>query len=124
MHANQIAPWLASVALIVASLLGGMVQDAYKLVAAPMTATPVEQGSTQAAPTSATPANEPSAESDSAPPDAVTVSEPAAVRDPLALLDPADRVIAERIRDLLATKPERFFAGKIERAAAEAFYQH
>jgi murein L,D-transpeptidase YcbB/YkuD len=44
--------------------------------------------------------------------------------DPLAALDPADRVIAEKIRDLLATKSDRIFAGKMERAAVEAFYQN
>jgi murein L,D-transpeptidase YcbB/YkuD len=41
--------------------------------------------------------------------------------DPLASLDPADRVIAERIRDLL--KSDRFFSSKKERGAVEAFYQ-
>jgi murein L,D-transpeptidase YcbB/YkuD len=44
--------------------------------------------------------------------------------DPLAALDPTDRVIAEKIRDLLATKSDRIFAGKRERAAVEAFYQN
>ena len=43
--------------------------------------------------------------------------------DTLASLDPADRVIAERIRDLLAAKPDRIFASKNEHAAVEAFYQ-
>ena len=43
--------------------------------------------------------------------------------DPLASLDPADRAIAERIRDLLATKPNRIFADEKEHAAVEAFYQ-
>ena len=38
-------------------------------------------------------------------------------------LDPADRAIAERIRDLLAAKPNRFFADEKEQAAVEAFYQ-
>jgi murein L,D-transpeptidase YcbB/YkuD len=54
----------------------------------------------------------------------VTATEPAAAPDPLALLDPADRAIAEKIRDLLATKADRIFASKKERAAAEAFYQN
>jgi murein L,D-transpeptidase YcbB/YkuD len=43
--------------------------------------------------------------------------------DPLASLDPTDRAVAERIRDLLA-KPDRFFASKKESAAAAAFYQN
>jgi L,D-transpeptidase YcbB len=45
------------------------------------------------------------------------------VSDPLASLDPADRVIAEKIRDLLLTKSGRRFASKKEREAIEAFYQ-
>jgi murein L,D-transpeptidase YcbB/YkuD len=43
--------------------------------------------------------------------------------DPLASLDPADRVIAEKVRDLLAAKNDRIFASKKERSAVEAFYQ-
>jgi murein L,D-transpeptidase YcbB/YkuD len=37
--------------------------------------------------------------------------------------DRADRAIAERIRDLLAVKPNRIFAEEKEYAAVEAFYQ-
>ena len=43
--------------------------------------------------------------------------------DASAALDPADRAIAERIRDLLAVKPNRLFADEKEYAAVEAFYQ-
>jgi murein L,D-transpeptidase YcbB/YkuD len=43
--------------------------------------------------------------------------------DPLASLDPADRAVAERIRVLLATKPNRFFADEKVHAAVEEFYQ-
>jgi len=43
--------------------------------------------------------------------------------DSLALLDPADRPIAGRIRDILAIKPNRIFADEKEYAAVEAFYQ-
>ena len=43
--------------------------------------------------------------------------------DRLTSLDPADRAIAERIRDLLATKPNRIFADEKAHAAVEAFYQ-
>lgn len=42
--------------------------------------------------------------------------------DPLASLDPADRAIAERIRDLLATKPNRIFVDEKAQVAVEAFY--
>ena len=51
-------------------------------------------------------------------------SEPAAAPDPLATLDPADRAVAEKIRDLLAAKTDTIFASKRERATVEAFYQN
>ncbi|MGX4770251.1 L,D-transpeptidase family protein [Bradyrhizobium guangdongense] len=43
--------------------------------------------------------------------------------DPLASLDPADRAIAERVRDLLAVKLDRIFTDEKVQAAVEAFYQ-
>jgi L,D-transpeptidase YcbB len=77
-----------------------------------------------AAPADATPAATPAA----AP---AVAAEPAVPPpDPLASLDPADRPIAEKIRDLLAAKGDRtggpadkIFATKKERTAVEAFYQ-
>ncbi|MFL6821460.1 MAG: murein L,D-transpeptidase [Xanthobacteraceae bacterium] len=45
------------------------------------------------------------------------------VPDPLAALDPADRAVAEKIRDLLAAKTDKIFANKRERTAVESFYQ-
>ena len=51
-------------------------------------------------------------------------TEQTAAPDPMASLDPADRVVAEKIRDLLATKGDKLFAGKKERSAAETFYQN
>ena len=66
-------------------------------------------------------------------PAATTPAAPAAVTpaaatetvapDPFASLDPADRPIAEKIRDLLAAKTDKIFASKKEHAAVEAFYQ-
>ena len=50
-------------------------------------------------------------------------SEQAAAPDPLAALDPADRAVAEKIRDLLAAKTDKIFASKRERTAVESFYQ-
>jgi L,D-transpeptidase YcbB len=44
--------------------------------------------------------------------------------DPFASLDPADRPIAEKIRDLLAAKIDKIFATKKEHAAVEIFYQN
>ncbi len=44
--------------------------------------------------------------------------------DPFAALDPADRPIAEKVRDLLAAKVDKIFANnKKERSTVEAFYQ-
>jgi hypothetical protein len=56
-------------------------------------------------------------------PEPAVAAEPTTVPDPLASLDPADRAIAEKLRDLLATKADRLFAGKNERAAVVAFYE-
>jgi L,D-transpeptidase YcbB len=44
--------------------------------------------------------------------------------DPMAALDPADRAVAEKIRDLFAAKADKIFASKKERSAAETFYQN
>lgn len=44
--------------------------------------------------------------------------------DPLAALDPADRPIAEKMRDLLTAKVDRIFPTKKERGIVEAFYQN
>jgi murein L,D-transpeptidase YcbB/YkuD len=44
--------------------------------------------------------------------------------DPLAALDPADRPIAEKMRDLFAAKGDKIFTSKKERTAVEAFYQN
>ncbi len=46
---------------------------------------------------------------------------PAPASDPL--INPADRAIAERVRDLLAAKPNRIFTDEKELSAVEAFYQ-
>ena len=48
---------------------------------------------------------------------------PHALLDASAGLDPTDRAIVEHMRDLLAAKPDRIFAGEDEHAAVEAFYQ-
>ncbi|HEY7242959.1 MAG TPA: L,D-transpeptidase family protein [Xanthobacteraceae bacterium] len=53
-------------------------------------------------------------------PDALAL--PDASPDSSASRDPADRAIAERIRDLLATKADQLFVLENERAAVQAFY--
>jgi murein L,D-transpeptidase YcbB/YkuD len=55
---------------------------------------------------------------------AVATPAPVAPPDPFAALDPADRPIAEKVRDLFAAKTDRTFANKKERATADAFYQN
>jgi len=129
-----------ALALILAIPMVGLAQDPNKAAPAPTTASPttaspaaaspVEQASPPAlAPTAASPAEQVSTPTLAADPAAVTeqpvaVTEQAAPVDPLASLDPADRVIAEKIRDLLAATSDKVFASKKERAAAEAFYQN
>ncbi|MGZ3359437.1 MAG: L,D-transpeptidase family protein [Xanthobacteraceae bacterium] len=84
---------------------------AAKDVAAPAVA-PGEAPAAKDAAAPATPANP------------AVATEQTAAPDPMASLDPADRVVAEKIRDLLATKGDKLFAGKKERSAAETFYQN
>src|SRR5262249_48364461 len=69
----------------------------------------------------AVPPAKPQSAADEPPPPTVVAEQPPP--DPMAALDPADRAIAEKIRELLAAKPDRFFSGKKERGAIEAFYQ-
>ena len=107
-----------ALALILAAPLGASVaaQETGKLANAPTAATPTAPPPAESTP-AAVPAPPPSDPSK----DAVT---PATPPDPMAALDPADRPVAERIRDLLAAKTDKIFAGKKERAAVEAFYQN
>jgi len=127
-----------ALAVILAAIpLGGLALDRSKT--APGAGSPAEQISTEvSSPSAATIEPVTTAEAatttEAAPPTA-TNSEPAAavastvaaeqapVVDPLASLDPADRPIAEKIRDLFAAPSDRIFANKKERAAVEAFYQ-
>jgi L,D-transpeptidase YcbB len=85
--------------------------------------TPVTTGpSDAAAPKDAAAAAAPSAPADAAAPAAVAV-EKTTPPDPLASLDPADRPVAEKIRDLFLAKSDKIFSSKRDRAAVEAFYQ-
>jgi murein L,D-transpeptidase YcbB/YkuD len=73
-------------------------------------------------PAIAAPANEAPATPAGTATDPAASAAPTVAPDPLASLDPADRAVAESIRDLLATRADKLFAGKKERAAVEAFY--
>src|SRR5579871_5974159 len=63
----------------------------------------------------------PASAAQTAPPARTPEQQPTA--DPLASLDPADRAVAERVRDLVAMKPNRIFTDEKVQAAVEAFYQ-
>jgi murein L,D-transpeptidase YcbB/YkuD len=121
-----------ALAVILAAIpLGGLALEKSKT--APGAESPAEQTSTEAS----SPAPAATAESvtitepvvtttttePAAAPESTVTAEQAVVVDPMALLDPADRPIAEKIRDLFAAPSDRIFANKKERAAAEAFYQ-
>jgi peptidoglycan hydrolase-like protein with peptidoglycan-binding domain len=106
--------------LIVVALFNIIAQDR-NLAAEPTGESRAGQASAQAS----SAAKAPVAESPFSPTaDPASVTEQKVVQpDPLASLDPADRAIAEKIRDLLAVKSGRTFASKKEREAVEAFYQ-
>jgi murein L,D-transpeptidase YcbB/YkuD len=111
----------SGLALILAIPLCSMAMDPTKLAAAPMGVPAAEQTSMQPATAITSSANEASSRSST---DPATATEQTAAPDPFASLDPADRAIAEAIRDLLATKLDRLFPSKKEAAAAVAFYQN
>jgi murein L,D-transpeptidase YcbB/YkuD len=109
-----------ALALILAAPLVGMAKNDNPTAAVPMPS--AAQALPETAPAAATPANE--AIANGAVPDAATFVEQTAAPDPLASLDPADRAIAESLRDLLAARADKLFASRKERAAVEAFYRN
>jgi L,D-transpeptidase YcbB len=115
-----------ALALILAAPLGASAaaQETSKVATAPTAATqPAEAPSPAAAPAAPKdPAKD--AVAPAAPVTPAVAAEPAAAPDPMASLDPADRAVAERIRELLAAKNDKIFTAKKERAAVEAFYQN
>src|SRR5262245_45207104 len=94
--------------------------------APPAQSTAVKDTATPSGPATA---SEPAAAPDAAAPanPAIATEQVAPPSDPMAALDPADRAVAEKIRDLFAAKTDksadRIFLAKKERSAAEAFYQ-
>jgi murein L,D-transpeptidase YcbB/YkuD len=98
------------------------------LTAVPTGASPVGQASTETSSAPTAPASEsPAATIDATPAKPtgpVSAIEQSVVPDPLASLDPADRVLAEKIRDLLAAKSDAILPSKSERMAVESFYQN
>jgi murein L,D-transpeptidase YcbB/YkuD len=113
-----------ALALILAAPIVGMAKNESQITAAmPLAAPPTEQAMPETAPAPAAPADEAPAVSGGAAAAAASPVEPAVAPDPLAALDPADRAVAQSIRDLLAAGADKLFAGRKERAAIEAFYQ-
>jgi murein L,D-transpeptidase YcbB/YkuD len=98
-----------------------------ELAAVPTGASPDGQVSTETSSPPTAPVSEsPAPTIDATPgkpsgPDSAT--EQSVLPDPLASLDSADRVVAEKIRDLLAPKSDAIFTSKSERMAVESFYQ-
>jgi murein L,D-transpeptidase YcbB/YkuD len=92
--------------ILVAVPVASFAQDANKTAPLSAATTPTEQKATEAS--SSTPA---------------AMTEPTVVADPMASLDPTDRAVADKIRDLFAATSDRIFTNKKERAAAEAFYR-
>jgi murein L,D-transpeptidase YcbB/YkuD len=115
---------LASTALtlILAAPLGAMARN-IQVIPLPIPA-PFKEAATQAAPAAMNPAKAPAAITPVTATDPATLTEQTAAPDPLASLDPADRVIAEKVRDLLAAKGDAIFTEQKERAAVETFYQN
>src|SRR5262249_38895929 len=113
-------------AVILAALFNAFAKGGNS-AAVPTGASPVGQASTETSSAPTAPASEsPAATIDATPAkptDPVSPTEQSVVPDPLASLDPADRAVAEKIRDLLAAKSDAIFDSKSERMAVETFYQ-
>ena len=117
-----------ALALILAAPFAGFAQEGTnagaKSAAVATGASPAGPGKTQDP--AAYPGDEPTGTlnaAPAAPASPAAATEQSAAPDPLASLDPADRVVAEKIRDLLSTKAESIFASKTERTAVQSFYQ-
>jgi murein L,D-transpeptidase YcbB/YkuD len=111
---TEAAPVAAAPATTTADITGAPGSDApaqTETVPAPAAA-PAPDATPAPAAAAPTPAAAPAAASETVAP------------DPFASLDPADRPIAEKIRDLLAAKTDKIFANKKEHAAVETFYQN
>jgi murein L,D-transpeptidase YcbB/YkuD len=116
-----------ALALILAAPLDAFAQEGAKSAAVATGAMPAGQTAAEKSSIATSPASEqPAAPGDatsSSPGNPPGASEQSATPDPLALLDPAERPVAEKIRDLLAAKPAGVFASNNERAAVESFYR-
>jgi murein L,D-transpeptidase YcbB/YkuD len=116
-----------ALALILAAPFHVFAQEGGTSAAVPTGASPAGHASTETSPASTAPASgSPTATIDATPATSTSpasATEQSAAPDPLASLDPADRVVAEKIRDIFASKSDAIFASKNERMAAESFYQ-
>jgi L,D-transpeptidase YcbB len=123
LHFDRISAGMA-LALLLAAPFNVFAQEGGKFAAVPTGSPPLGQASTETSSAPPAPASEqPAATIDTTPATPADPASPAAVPDPLASLDPADRVVAEKIRDLLAATSDGIFASKNERMAIASFYQ-
>jgi murein L,D-transpeptidase YcbB/YkuD len=99
------------------------IKEGDKLAAVPTQASPARQGTTDQGTTDSSAPTDPSDAGPATAPAPAASPEQVPPPDPLAALDPADRPVAEKIRDFLAAKPDKIFASRNERAAVETFYQ-
>jgi murein L,D-transpeptidase YcbB/YkuD len=113
----------AAFALLILAVLLNFVTHDRNVAAVPMGASHVMTASTQASLASSAPPSEAGAPTVDATRVRASAPEQRVVPDPLTSLDPADRAITEKIRDVLVAKSGRTFASKKEREAIEAFYQ-
>jgi murein L,D-transpeptidase YcbB/YkuD len=107
-----------------------VVKDGASPAATAAPAAAAKDAATPAAPADPAPAAEqaaPSAPAAAPANPAVATEQAAPPPDPMAAFDPADRAVAEKIRDLFAANGnktvDKIFLAKKERGAAEAFYQ-
>src|SRR5437763_5532925 len=113
---------MASTAIVLILAVGAFAHQTENVKADQVAALFTDRFPTDLAPAPAVPVNEEAAKpGDPVAAPMVVAEQPP---DPLASLDPADRVVSEKIRDLLATRSDRIFSGKKERTAVEAFYQN
>jgi L,D-transpeptidase YcbB len=116
-----------ALALILAAPFNGFAQEGGKFASVPTGAPLAEQAPSETSSAPPAPASEqPAATIDATPATPATppgAAEQGAALDPLASLDPADRAVAEKIRDLLTATSDGIFASKNEHAAVESFYQ-
>ncbi len=124
LRCDRILAGTALALILAAAPFDVFAQEAGKWAAVPTGAPAAGQASSETSSAPTAPASEsPTAPGGPAAADPASAPEQSPAPDPLASLDPADRPVAEKIRDFFAVKSDRIFASKNERVAVEFFYQ-